>query len=139
MAAKPKTTPTTQAKIAAPQDNSEPISQQSGDQIADQAAQQKPLQQGPAEQDDQAQDVELPGEQEPSLPAKEQAAAALTGLFEPNAVEVVAKCESFRRAGRVFTRDKTTIRLEELNESEFKLLYEEPMLAVQLTYLSGEE
>ena len=60
-------------------------------------------------------------------------------MFEPNAVEVVAKCESFRRAGRVFTRDKTTIRLEELNESEFKLLYEEPMLAVQLTYLSGEE
>ncbi|MXR36712.1 hypothetical protein [Craterilacuibacter sinensis] len=54
---------------------------------------------------------------------------------EPNAIEVTAKCERFRRAGRDFTRDVSTIRLAELTEDEFNLLYHEPMLAVQLTFL----
>lgn len=60
---------------------------------------------------------------------------AVAGLFEPNAIEVVAKCERFRRAGREFTREVSTIRLSELTEGEFKLLYDEPMLAVQLAYI----
>lgn len=64
---------------------------------------------------------------------------AVAGLFEPNAIEVVAKCESFRRAGRVFTRDVSTIRLTELTDTEFTLLYQEPMLAVQLTHLAEED
>ncbi|MEN7431401.1 hypothetical protein VA599_11625 [Chromobacterium sp. TRC.1.1.SA] len=62
-------------------------------------------------------------------------ASPLAGLFEPNALEVVAKCESFRRAGRVFTREATTVRLAELSEAEFQLLCQEPMLAVQPTYI----
>lgn len=66
-------------------------------------------------------------------------AEAVAGLFEPNAIEVVAKCESFRRAGRVFSRDVSKIRLAELTEDEFKLLYHEPMLAVQLTHLAEED
>ncbi|MGC0151195.1 hypothetical protein ACPRNU_01895 [Chromobacterium vaccinii] len=64
-----------------------------------------------------------------------EAASLLTGLFEPNALEVVAKCEQFRRAGRVFTREATTVRLAELSEAELQLLCQEPMLAVQPTYI----
>jgi len=78
----------------------------------------------------------------PVAPQAPQASApgeAVAGLFEPNAIELVAKCERFRRAGRVFTREVSTIRLAELTEDEFKQLYGEPMLAVQLAYLAGED
>ncbi|MFB9160438.1 hypothetical protein [Chromobacterium violaceum] len=69
-------------------------------------------------------------------PAQEpETASPLAGLFEPNALEVVAKCESFRRAGRVFTREASTVRLAELSEAELQLLCQEPMLAVQPTYI----
>ncbi|OHX21240.1 hypothetical protein [Chromobacterium sphagni] len=64
-----------------------------------------------------------------------ETASPLAGLFEPNALEVVAKCEQFRRAGRVFTREATTVRLAELSEAELQLLCQEPMLAVQPTYI----
>lgn len=76
-------------------------------------------------------------ERKPKTPAAtpaEASAEAPQGV-EPNAIEVTAKCERFRRAGREFTRDVTTIRLSELAEDEFNLLYHEPMLAVQLTFL----
>lgn len=64
---------------------------------------------------------------------------AVAAPLQPNAIEVVAKCESFRRAGRVFTRAASTIRLAELSEDEFKRLCHEPMLAVQLTHVAGED
>lgn len=54
---------------------------------------------------------------------------------EPNAIEVVAKVESFRRAGFSFSRTPTVIRLSELDEQQFKQLYGEPMLAVKITYV----
>lgn len=103
----------------------------------DQAEQQAPadLQQvdnpppaGNEQPQEPAQVVEQPA-QEP------ETASSLAGLFEPNALEVVAKCESFRRAGRVFTREATTVRLAELSETELQLLCQEPMLAVQPTYI----
>ncbi|MGD1823715.1 Mu-like prophage FluMu N-terminal domain-containing protein [Chromobacterium violaceum] len=74
--------------------------------------------------------------QEPAQAAEQpKTASPLAELFEPNALEIVAKCESFRRAGRVFTREATTVRLAELSEAEFQLLCQEPMLAVQPTYI----
>ncbi|MBX9268754.1 hypothetical protein [Chromobacterium violaceum] len=76
------------------------------------------------------------GNEQPQEPAQEpETASPLAGLFEPNALEVVAKCEQFRRAGRVFTREATTVRLAELSEAELQLLCQEPMLAVQPTYI----
>lgn len=66
-------------------------------------------------------------------------AEAQVDAVEANAIEVVAKCESFRRAGREFTREAVTILLEDLTEAEFKLLYDEPMLAVQFTHVAEED
>lgn len=84
-------------------------------------------------------------QQEPAPQVKQQAsqelasAEALVGLFERKAIKVVAKCETFRRAGRVFTRNAQTILLDDLTEDEFKQLYDEPMLAVQFAYLAEED
>lgn len=69
----------------------------------------------------------------------EGADAVPSSPFEPNAIEVVAKCESFRRAGRWFSRDVTTIRVADLSEAEFEQLLTEPMLSVQPTYLAEED
>ncbi|WP_215782017.1 hypothetical protein [Paludibacterium sp. B53371] len=69
----------------------------------------------------------------------ESADAAPASPFEPNAIKVVAKCESFRRAGRWFSRDVTTIRAADLSEAEFEQLLTEPMLSVQPIYLAEED
>lgn len=82
--------------------------------------------------------------QEPALQVEQQAPQesapgdVVAGLFEPNAIEVVAKCEQFRRAGRVFTREATIVPLAVLTKAEFTQLYHEPMLVVQLTRLPQE-
>lgn len=75
---------------------------------------------------------------EPQAPQESAPGEAVAGLFEPNAIEVVAKCEQFRRAGRVFTREATIVPLAVLTEAEFTQLYHEPMLVVQLTRLPQE-
>lgn len=76
-------------------------------------------------------------ERKPKTPAATpaEASAETPQGIEPNAIEVTAKCERFRRAGREFTRDATTIRLAELDEDKFNQLNDEPMLTVQLTFL----
>lgn len=63
----------------------------------------------------------------------------VTGMFAPDTVEVVAKCEQFRRAGRWFTREVTRIPLSELTAAEFEMLRQEPMLSLQLLRVGGDE
>ncbi|MCP1290736.1 hypothetical protein NK214_11100 [Chromobacterium sp. S0633] len=63
----------------------------------------------------------------------------VTGMFAPDTVEVVAKCEQFRRAGRWFTREVTRIPLSELTAAEFEMLCQEPMLSLQLLRVGGGE
>lgn len=63
----------------------------------------------------------------------------VTGMFAPDTVEVVAKCEQFRRAGRWFTREVTRIPLSELTAAEFEMLCKEPMLSLQLLRVGGGE
>ncbi|WP_156943099.1 hypothetical protein [Pseudogulbenkiania sp. MAI-1] len=135
--AKSKVTPAAPAEGEAQQDAGTQIEQQQAADAATPPVDPQNADQGVAS-DNQV-------EQEPAPQVEQHAALeptpteALAGLFEPNAIEVVAKCESFRRAGRVFTRTASTIRLADLTEDEFKLLYEEPMLAVQLTHLAEED
>ncbi|GHD63852.1 hypothetical protein GCM10007350_22130 [Jeongeupia chitinilytica] len=56
--------------------------------------------------------------------------SSVAELFGPDAIKVVAKCEYFRRAGRVFSREPETIRLDALREGDLELLMGEPMLVV---------
>lgn len=63
----------------------------------------------------------------------------VTGMFAPDTVDVVAKCEQFRRAGRWFTREVTRIPLSELTAAEFEMLCHEPMLSLQLLRVGGGE
>ncbi|MCD5362796.1 hypothetical protein [Chromobacterium aquaticum] len=72
-------------------------------------------------------------DQPPALPPE------VTGMFAPDTVEVVAKCEQFRRAGRLFTREVTRIPLSELTVAEFEMLCQEPMLSLQLLRVGGGE
>ncbi len=77
-------------------------------------------------------------ERKPKAPPATQAEGDLPQKTEHNAIEVVAKCDSFRRAGRVFGRDPVQIEISALKEGELDLLQTEPMLAVQLIQLSEE-
>lgn len=134
---KSKVTPAAPAEGEAQQDAGTQIEQQQAADVATPPVDPQNADQGVAS-DNQV-------EQEPAPQVEQQAtqdaapAEAVAGLFEPNAIEVVAKCESFRRAGRVFSREVSKIRLAELTEDEFKLLYDEPMLAMQLTHLAEED
>ncbi|OQS34291.1 hypothetical protein B0T40_15725 [Chromobacterium haemolyticum] len=80
--------------------------------------------------------------QQPATQVVERPAALppeVTGMFAPDTVEVVAKCEQFRRAGRWFTREVTRIPLSELTAAEFEMLCHEPMLSLQLLRVGGGE
>lgn len=63
---------------------------------------------------------------------------AVAGSFGPDAIRVVAKCDSFRRAGFVFTRTATTLPLAELSQQQLAQICQEPMLAVQAIRLDAE-
>lgn len=63
---------------------------------------------------------------------------AVAGSFGPDAIQVVAKCDTFRRAGFVFTRNATTLPLAELSQQQLAQLCQEPMLAVQAIRLDAE-
>lgn len=63
---------------------------------------------------------------------------AVAGSFGPDAIQVVAKCDTFRRAGFVFTRSTTTLPLAELSQQQLALLCQEPMLVVQAIRLDAE-
>jgi hypothetical protein len=63
---------------------------------------------------------------------------AVAGSFGPDAIQVVAKCDTFRRAGFVFTRNATTLPLAELSQQQLVQLSQEPMLAVQAVRLDTE-
>lgn len=63
---------------------------------------------------------------------------AVAGSFGPDAIQVVAKCDSFRRAGFVFTRSATTLPLAELSQQQLVQLSQEPMLVVQAIRLDAE-
>jgi hypothetical protein len=62
----------------------------------------------------------------------------VAGSFGPDAIQVVAKCDTFRRAGFVFTRSATTLPLAELSQQQLAQLCQEPMLAVQAIRLDAE-
>lgn len=71
--------------------------------------------------------------------ASAEASQSTTAAEQANAIEVVAKCDSFRRAGRAFTRETTTILLADLADGQLELLENEPMLSVQPVQVSEEE
>lgn len=129
-------TPAATAEGEAPQDAGGQIEQQQATDVTTPPVDQQNADKGVASDNQVGQEPVPQVEQQVTQDAA--SAEAVAGLFEPNAIEVVAKCETFRRAGRVFSRDVSTIRLAELTEDEFKLLYNEPMLAVQLTHLAEE-
>ncbi|WP_147695942.1 HI1506-related protein [Vogesella mureinivorans] len=62
----------------------------------------------------------------------------VAGSFSPDAIQVVAKCDTFRRAGFVFTRSATTLPLAELSQQQLAQLCQEPMLVVQAIRLDAE-
>lgn len=96
---------------------------------------------------DNAVQQSLPAGADPVLPAGDGDSVlvalpaggdAVAGGVGPDAIQVVAKCDTFRRAGFVFTRSATTLPLAELSQQQLAQLCQEPMLAVQAIRLDAE-
>jgi len=83
-------------------------------------------------------DPVLPAGGDSVLAAPPAGGDAVAGSFGPDAIRVVAKCDSFRRAGFVFTRTATTLPLAELSQQQLAQICQEPMLAVQAIRLDAE-
>ncbi len=83
-------------------------------------------------------DPVLPAGGDSVLAAPPAGGDAVAGSFGPDAIQVVAKCDTFRRAGFVFTRNATTLPLAELSQQQLAQLCQEPMLAVQAIRLDAE-
>ncbi|MCW3479734.1 hypothetical protein OL229_09185 [Neisseriaceae bacterium JH1-16] len=84
----------------------------------------EPLPDAPVADNTAQADVETPHQDNDQVPPRP--------FGMPTAIEVVAKCEQFRRAGRVFGREPVRIPLTELDEAQAKALRDEPMLVITL-------
>lgn len=65
--------------------------------------------------------------------------APATKAGKVSAIKVIARADSFRRAGRVFTGEATVIPLSELSKEQLAQLRDEPKLVCQDVEIDAEE
>lgn len=80
---------------------------------------------------DEAQRTDL--ESQPKADEPASTAAAIGSWPRPTHIVVAAMKDGFRRAGRAWSKEPTTVSLDEFTREQIEALATEPMLAVALT------